>query len=274
MKRPFLHSPDGTQNFVDRISFLGSVGFANWDYYLDHSVYYLDEAEYFSKGLNMALILGFDYDEELQKRFYSGLTMDYGKYISKFGYLNTRLTYGGFTKRDSYQQILFNISERFHSAPVKFGRKFMMRQFVSATLNFGFNRPLGRELVVNSNSGLRGIFVNYIRGSRNYVFNFETNVYPTFKILGFSSSAFIFADVAIVQQGSGRDFQLKQGYGAGIRLRNLKLGIDFFEISFAYYPQLNLPNLRPYAVMADFLNRRDIKQNNLFEPAILNTDGN
>lgn len=272
IRRPFMHSADGSQNFVNRVYFLGSIGFANWDYYLDHSAYRLDEAEYFSKGLNMALIMGFDYDEELQKRFYSGLEMDYGKYLGKVGYLNTRLTYGGFTKKNSYQQILFKISERFYSSPVKLGRKFMMRQFVSATLNFGFNRPLGRELVVNGNNGLRGIFVNYIRGDRNYVFNFETVVYPTFKILGFSSCAFVFADLAIVQQASASGFQLNQGYGAGIRLRNLKLGIDYFEISFAYYPDLNIPNLKPYSIMADFSNRREIKQNNLFEPAILSTD--
>lgn len=67
--RPFKRSEDGAQTFIDRTYFLGSIGFANWNYYVDHSVFYLGQAEYFSRGLNGALILGFDYDEELQNVF-------------------------------------------------------------------------------------------------------------------------------------------------------------------------------------------------------------
>lgn len=271
ISRPYLRSADGAQTFIDHTYFLGSIGFANWDYYIDHSVYYLGQAEYFNKGLNGALILGFDYDEELNKRFYSGIQLDYGKFIPKFGYLNSRVTYGGFTKKDSYQQLLFKVSEKFYSAPIKLGNKFMMRQIISANINLGFNRPIGRELVVNNNSGLRGVFVNYIRGARSYVFGFETVVYPTFKILGFSSCAFMFADLAIVQ-GSSTGHSFSQGYGAGVRLRNLKLGIGYFELAFAYYPGLNIPGLKPYSILSDYKNHRSIEQDNLFEPAILSPE--
>ncbi len=272
MSRPFVRSPDGTQTFINRTYFLGSIGFANWDYYVDHSVYHLDQAEYFSKGLNGALIGGFDYDEELQKRFYAGFQLDYGKRLGKIGYLDTRASYGGFIKKNSYQQVLFKLSEKFYSAPVKLGPKFMMRNFISAGINLGFNRPIGRELVVNSTNGLRGIYQNYIRGSRSYVFNFETAVYPTFKILGFSSAAFMFADIAIVQNGSASAYQLSQGYGVGVRLRNLKFGIDYFELTFAYYPDLKIPQLKPFSFMADFRNQRAIDQSNLFEPNVLSPE--
>lgn len=268
LTRPYLRSADGTQTFIARTYFLGSLGFANWDYYVDHSVYYLGQAEYFNKGLNGALILGFDYDEELSKRFYSGVQLDYGKFIPKFGYLNSRLGYGGFTKKDSYQQILFKISEKFYSAPIKLGNRFVMRQIISADVNLGFNRPIGRELVVNNQNGLRGVFVNYIRGTRSYVFNFETVVYPTFKILGFSSCAFMFADIAVVQ-GVGSATTLSQAYGAGVRLRNLKFGIGYFELSFAYYPKISIAGVKPYSILSDFRNRRAIEHDNLFEPTIL-----
>ncbi|MBP6731146.1 MAG: hypothetical protein KA149_03750 [Chitinophagales bacterium] len=272
--RPFVRSKDGAQSFTDHTYVLGSIGFANWNYYVDHSVYYLGRAEYFSRGLNGALILGFDYDEELQKRFYSGVQLDYGKYLGKAGYYNIRASYGGFTKRDSYQQILFKLSQNFYSSPIKLGPRFMLRQFISANINLGFNRPIGKELVVNDANGIRGIFTNYIRGTRNYVFNFETDVYPTFKVLNFTSCVFAFADIAITQQNSLKDYELKQGYGAGIRLRNLGLGIGMFELTFAYYPNLKIPQLKPYAIVGGFDNTRAVKPQNLFLPTILSPEGN
>lgn len=272
--RPFKRSSDGAQTFIDHTYVLGSIGFANWNYYVDHSVYSLGRAEYFSRGLNGALIMGFDYDEELQKRFYSGLQLEYGKYIGRAGYYNIRASYGGFTRRNSYQQILFKLTQNFYSGPIKLGPKFMFRQFLRASVDLGFNRPLGKELVVNDGTGLRGIFTNYIRGTRNYVFNFETDVYPTFKVLGFTSCVFAFADIAITQQYSIKDYTLSQGYGAGIRLRNLGLGIGLFELTFAYYPNLNVPQLKPYAVIGGFENTRAIVPQNLFLPTILSPEGN
>lgn len=272
MSRPFQRSNDRSLNFLNRFYFLGSIGFANWDYYVDHNVFYLGQAEYLNKGLNGAIILGFDKDEELDKRFYSGAELNYGKSVKKFGYFNTKIAYGGFTKKNTYQQILLQFNTKFYSAPVQLGPKFFMRQFISVSTNVGFNRPIGKELVVNSGNGMRGVFVDYIRGTRNYVFNFETTVYPNFKILGFNSCAFAFADIAVVQQNSLRDYWLTQAYGVGIRLRNLSMGIGFFEISFAYYPNLRVPNMKPYRFLGDFVNNRAIGQDNLFEPNILSTD--
>lgn len=272
--RPYKRSEDGAQTFIDRTYFLGSIGFANWNYYVDHSVYYLGQAEYFSRGLNGALILGFDYDEELQKRFYSGVQLEYGKYIDKTGYYHIRASYGGFTKKNSYQQILFRITQNFYSRPIKLGRKFMFRQFFAAHINLGFNRPIGKELIVNDANGFRGVFTNYIRGTRSYVFNFETDVYPTFKVLGFTSSVFAFADIAITQQNSLTGFELKQAYGAGIRLRNLGLGIGSFELTFAYYPGLNINKLKPYSISGGFDNKRAVIPEDLFLPSILTTEGN
>ncbi len=272
LSRPFQRSSDRSLNFLNRFYFLGSIGFANWDYYVDHNVFYLGQAEYLNKGLNGAVILGFDRDEELQKRFYSGAELTYGKNIKRLGYINTKIGYGGFTKKNSYQQVLLQFNTKFFSDPIPLGSKFFMRQFISASANVGFNRPIGKELVVNSTTGIRGVFVDYIRGTRNYVFNFETTVYPNFKILGFNSCAFVFADIAVVQQNSIRDYWLTQAYGVGIRLRNLSMGIGFFEISFAYYPNLRVPNMKPFRFLGDFKNNREILQDNLFEPDILSTD--
>jgi hypothetical protein len=269
--RPFEVSPDGSQIFLNRTYVLGSIGLANWDYYLDHSVFYLDQAEYFGKGFNPSLIFGYDYDEQLHQRFYSGAQMDYGRFAKGVGYFDTRASYGGFMKRSVYDQILGKISENFYSVPVKLGRRFMMRQFISGSVSLGFNRPENKELIMNNYNGVRGIFVNYVQGNRNYVLNLENDVYPTFKILGFSGAAFAFADFAYMQQNSITSGTFTQGYGVGLKLRNLSMGIGYFEITFAYYPKLSIP-IKPYAVIGNFINTRAIGADNLFEPSVLTTD--
>ena len=272
--RPYEVSPDGSQIFLNRTYFLGSIGLANWDYYIDHSVYYLDQAEYFGKGLNPSIIMGVDDDEQLGKRFYSGMQVDYGKYVKRLGYFDTRVSYGGFSKKKVYEQILGRVSETFYSAPVLLGprHRFVLRQFVRGTVNLGFNRPENKELIVNNASGVRGIFVNYIQGTRSYVLNLETEVSPTFKIIGFSGAAFAFADLAFMQQNPLISGTLTQGYGVGLKLRNLTMGIGYFEITFAYYPKLSIQSIKPYAIIGGFDNARSISADNLFVPTVLSTD--
>ena len=196
----------------------------------------------------------------------------YGKFIERLGYLNSRASYGGFMKRSTYEQILFKVSTQFFTVPIKLGKRFMMRQFINAYFNVGFNRPAGYELVVNDKNGLRGIFGDQVRGTRSYVFNFETDVYPTFKIAGFNSSAFAFADLAITQNSDVKGYNLSQAYGAGIRLRNLGMGIGFFDLTVAYYPKMPVTGLKPYGVLAGFENNRAIEKNNLFDWKVLQPD--
>jgi len=272
--RPYEVSPDGSLIFLNRTYFLGSIGLANWDYYLDHNVYYLDQAEYFAKGFNPSIIVGIDDDEQLNKRFYSGVQLDYGKYVKGLGYFDTRASYGGFSKKNAYDQILGKVSENFYSAALKVGprKRFYLRQFISGSVNLGFNRPENKELVMNNANGVRGIFVNYIQGTRSYVLNFETDAYPTFKILGFSGSAFAFADLALMQQNPLLSGTFTQGYGIGLKLRNLSMGIGYFEITFAYYPKLSIESIKPYAVIGGFTNSRAITADNLFVPTVLSTD--
>jgi hypothetical protein len=125
---------------------------------------------------------------------------------------------------------------------------------------------------MNNYNGVHGVYVNYIRGNRTYVFNFETDIYPRFKVLGFSSDLFVLADVAIVQQNSYTGGQLCDGYGAGLRVRNLSLGIGFFEFTFVYYPSFRVPGYKSYSIIATTDNTRGIPKDNLFTPGVLSPE--
>jgi hypothetical protein len=269
INRPFMISSDTSQMFVNHLYALGGIGLANWNYYVDHSVFGLGNAEYFSKGFNISFVGGYDDDEELGKRFYSGVDANYGGYVNQIGYLNTKITYSGYLDKYAYNQLLGKWTNQFFSAPVDLGRKFFMRQFINTLLSVGFDRPSDREIAMNNYNGVRGIYVNYIRGSRTYVFNFETDIYPRFKVLGFSSDLFVLANIALVQQNSYTGGQLCQGYGAGIRLRNLSLGVGFFEFTFVYYPSFSIPGYKSYSLLATTDNLRGIPKDNLFSSGVL-----
>ena len=272
MGRPYNISPDSSQMFFNHFFALGAIGYANWNYYVDHSVFFLGKAEYFPKGFNVSLVGGYDYDEELGKRFYSGIQSNYGGYVDKLGYINTKISYSGFLNKLAYNQLLAKWTNRFFSAPVNLGKKFFIRQFFTSQVFLGFNRPADRLIAMNNYNGVRGVFVNYIRGSRTYTFKFETDIYPKFKVLGFSSCLFVLADIAIVQQNSYSGGQLCQGYGAGLRLRNLSLGIGFFEFAFVYYPSFSIPGYKSYATLATTDYPKGISRDNLFDAGVLSPE--
>ncbi len=269
LNRPYLISSDSAQMFINHLYALGGIGLANWNYYVDHNVYSMGKTEYFTKGFNLSLVGGYDEDEELGKRFYSGVDANYGGYIDRIGYMNTKFTYSAFLGNSGYNQIMGKWINQYYSAPVNLGRKFFMRQFINTLLTVGFDRPTDREIAMNNYNGVRGIYVNYIKGNRTYVFNFETDLYAKFKVLGFSSNLFVLANLALVQQGPYLGGRLCQGYGAGIRVRNLSLGIGFFEFTFVYYPSLNIPGYKPYGMIATTDNYRGIPKDNMFTPGLL-----
>lgn len=272
IQRPFTRSEDGAYSYFNHHNYFVSFGLANWDYYQDRNVYYINRAEYFTKGFNIAFIGGLNTDEELGNRFYSGLRFEYGKNFPKFGYLYFDYTYGGYTKRNEYQQILGRLKTIYYSRLFKVG-KTHVRQLITTITNMGFNRPLGKEIIVNNTNGVRGLFSNYKRGNTTFALSLETDFNADFKVLGFSSCLYFFADWAFL---SNKELQLSrnftQAYGLGLRLRNMDMGIDYIEISFAYYPGLNVPEQKPYNIIGHYENDRAPTKNNLFVPTVLEAE--
>ena len=274
LKRPFLHNDSRSLNYINNTFLMGSVGFARWDYYVDRNVYYLNTQEYFTKGLNFALIGGFQEDEENETRFYTGFVANYGRYFNKAGYLLSQFGYGGFSKEKVYNQMLLDIRNNFYTIPYKLG-KCHVRNFFGSIVKLGFNRPYGTEIVINDNNGLKGLFANTLRAQRSFSFSYESVFYADFKVLGFTSAVFVFADLAVYQTKDDiTQNSLQSGVGFGLRLRNLDMGIDFLEVSFLYYPKLNIPEQKPFNFWGDYLNSRVPARKDVFLPSVLTIDDN
>lgn len=263
--RPFRYNADYSQNYLDQTYIYGSVGFASWDYYVDRSVYKLTEAEYFTKGINAAVVLGFHEDELLYRRFYTGFRINYGVMIKKGGYFLTQFSYGGYTRANDYQQGLISWQNNFYTQLVKAG-KCHIRNLLGTTIKAGFNTPLGKEIVVNASNGLRGLYTYSLRGQRSYTFNYEIDFLAYFKVLGFTSAVFIFTDMALIQQSAITQNKFQSAVGFGLRLRNLNMGIGYIQLTFAYYPNLNIPEQKPFYFNGTYFNDRALPKNDLFQP--------
>ena len=270
MSRPYLHNPDRSINFINSTILLGGIGFARWDYYIDHNVYELGRAEYFTKGLSASLLVGFQEDEELSRRTYVGASLQYGRYFNNGGYLLSQFKYGGFATDRSYDQVLIDWQNTFYTLPHKLG-KATSRHFINTNMKLGFSRPAGREIVANNTNGLRGLYSNELRGNRTFGLGYEIDFYAQKRVAGFASCMFLFTDAILIQK-TFNDNKVQTAVGFGFRLRNLNFGIDFIEILFAYYPKLQVADQQPYNYLGNFKNDRSPEKRDLFTPNILSVD--
>ena len=269
-QRPYIYSHDGTISFLDYTSLLGAIGFAQWDYYVDHNVYGLVQAEYFPKGISGAIIAGLQEDEILQRRTYIGAAMQYGYYFKNVGYFLTQFKYGGFPAYNNYVQLLLDWRNTFYTVSQKAG-KASVRQIFNFYGKYGYDRPFGRQVYVDNFTGLRGLYTDELRGNNTYALDYEIDFYARKKILGFNSCMFLFTDLAIIQQ-TLKDNTFQPGVGMGFRFRNVNLNIDFIQLMVAYYPGLNIQYQNNYNLLGSSRNDRQPQNRDLFSPAILTVD--
>ena len=269
-QRPYIYSADGTISFLNQTTIIGGLGFAQWDYYVDHNVYNLVQAEYFPKGLSGAIIAGFQDDEILQRRTYVGASLQYGHYFKNAGYYITQFKYGGFPALNSYAQLLVDWRNTFYTVHQKLGNV-SLRQIINLYGKWGYDRPFGRQIYVDNFTGLRGLYTNQLRGSTTYALDYEVDFYAPKKLLGFNTSVFIFTDLALIQQGL-KDNTFQPGVGLGLRFRNVNLNIDFIQLMVAYYPTLNVYGQNVYNLLGSNRNDRQPQNRDLFQPTILTVD--
>ena len=77
------------------------------------------------------------------------------------------------------------------------------------------------------------------------VLNYELNLYPPIKILGFNFAVIGFADVGVLSKPNEKmwEGEFFQGYGLGLRIRNEHLIFRSIQLLFGFYPgHLNTPN--------------------------------
>ena len=264
-QRPFSISNDGSIRFLNRHYVLGSIGYATWNYFQDREVFLNGGSEYFPLGLNFSLTFGTDYDEKYGARFYHNFRASYAAAIPKLFYFTTGVSIGSYFNGNEFQQKLFRYHLRMFTNKVHFGKKIFFRQFLHFRANIGYDRPKDRLLILNDNNGMRGVFTSQFSASKIYSLTLESVLYGNFKVLGFTGSVAVFADLGWLQNEQPHQIKAIQGIGASLRLRNLSFGIGYFDFSVVFYPHLLQTTQKPYAAMLTPEMLKGIYQENLFE---------
>lgn len=270
-KHLFIPEDLPIQNYVDRQFYLGSFGLASREWYGIEELYRFRDFDYIPKGFNFALLGGYEVNEFLGGRIYSGATVNYSKMFEKFGYIQNELRYGAFLRNNNYEQITAQHSLNYFTKRFEIG-KLGFRQFVKAKTTLSYDRP-DTEFFSLSES-IRGLRSNNINmfGTKSFVLNFESVFYTPIKWWTSRGNFFLFADLGVVSKNEKQLLfknTIHQGYGAGIRFQNLATTINYMQISIGYYPTGQMVNLNPVGFNLQANPDRMIETNSLFKSGIM-----
>lgn len=267
-------SLDDDNQFKNHGYVLGSIGVANLDYYENRNIYYMGRSEYLPKGISFATIAGLSFQEVYREHFYAGFKINYGHYFKRGGYIFSELSNGNYFNSDGFDKGAVKLGFRYFTNPLQAG-KYSIRQFISVYSCLGINRPEDQTYEFYDEKGVRGLDSKSLIGMKGIAMNLETAVTNPFKVAGFRSQTFVFANFAMVGQGDHiRDLAtstLHKGIGIGLRVTHKKLGIGFAEFSFTYYPN-DYPDAKQFGYWLDTRNEKYIRNHNLYSPQVLKVE--
>lgn len=265
---------DDDSQFKNHGYVLGSIGVANLDYYENRYVYYMGTSEYIPKGISFTAIAGLSFQEVYREHLYAGLKINYGHYFKKGGYLFSEVTSGNYFNNEGFDKGAVKVGLKYFTNPLRAG-KYNIRQFINVYTCLGISRPEDQTYGFYDENGVRGLNSKSLIGMKGIAMNLETSVTAPFKVMGFRSQTFVFANMAMVAQGDRiadiAHSTLHKGVGVGLRLAHKKLGLGFVEISLTYYPN-DYKDARSFGYWLDTENQKGIKNYNLYSPQVLKVE--
>jgi hypothetical protein len=238
IERPQV-STDTNQLYLNRLTFLTSIGISDRQYYRDVMIYGFGRTEDVPYGTLFNITTGVE-TNEFGHRIYTGFELGQGRYRNNFGYLAWNINVGTFLRGRKAEQGAFVLTGRYFSKLFILNRM-QLRQFVTFRFLHGLNRFNGEIIDINNHNGITGISSIAMRGNQRAVLNLETVLFTPFNILGFRTAIFTFADLGLIPRSDQKFFQgpLYHGYGLGVRVRNEHLAFNTFQFRIGYY--LNVP---------------------------------
>ena len=271
--RPFLINKNYNELFIKQQNYLFGFGIARWDYYLEKSAYYIDVAEYFPRGISASLWAGLQIDEVYGKRAAIDLSVNYGIYVKRFGYLYPQASYNGFVRNKKGEQMKANFQVDYVSKQVSFARYMKFRQIIKAGTTLGFYIPEERYFNINDMKGIRGFYSPTLKGSQSVTLSLESNFLLNKTVAMSKGLLYAFCDMGWLSENGEKlivesDFQY--GIGAGIRLRSVDLGFPYIDFQFGFYPKGKSFGAQLFQFKLYEQNNYAVLQNNMFVETPMN----
>lgn len=240
----FLEKPSKN---VDSVAFfsnqnikLGSVGIRQVNYLRDRYIFRNGDIEDIGVGHSYFLHAGVQ-SQNGENNLYIGTDLTLTNYFSDFGYLAANVQYGSYFKGGKASQSLVKLQSTYFTPIFTLGNWYL-RQFVKTNMTVGINRKeiIKDRLDLSGYNGIYGFDTQRIRGTRKFVFNFQTQSYVPFSWLGFRMSPFIAFDVGFIGEEPDPFFK-NDSYtrvGFGFLISNDYFVFENIKLSFSFFPNI------------------------------------
>jgi len=208
-------------------------------------IYYTTSNLIRSFGRTEDIPLGYRFDftvgysnGEFENRQYGSIGMTGGMLLDHLGYLSGLVQFGAYYDGYRLENGVLNASLYYFTQLIPLD-EFRFRQFVYADYTIGFNRIDETLIEMKDNSGIRWLASETFKGQQRFSLKFESVVFSPWNLLGFRFALAGFLDTGFI----GSNYKvpdIKNMYssvGFTLRLRNINLVINTFEIGFAFYPR-------------------------------------
>ncbi|UOG75774.1 hypothetical protein MTX78_04060 [Hymenobacter tibetensis] len=237
------HTIRPNSDFLNANALLGTIGYSVRRYYKDKYLFGFGRTEDIPTGTLLSATLGYELNDQ-DRRHYYGARISTANYSPRAGYLYLSGEFGSYVRPSTHdwQQGLISTEILYFTRLYHTGN-YQWRHFLWNRTAIGLNRlSSDLPLTIEGERGLRGFrSTSDLRGTSRAVLNYETTVYTPVSFFGFRLAGVLFADIAWLNNRSGRVLPIYDkpytGFGAGLRFRNEYTPIRTIQILLGYYPR-------------------------------------
>lgn len=266
--RPFIIDRNFNESFIKQQNYRFGFGIARWDFYLERNAFYVDIAEYFPRGISASIWAGPQIDEIYSRRAFLDLTVNYGIYFKKFGYLYPQANYSTYIRNKKGEQMNSKFNLDYVSKKVAFAKHMYFRQVIKSGLNLGFFVPEERYFNINEiNGGIRGFYSPTLKGSKSVTLSTEVDLFLDKTVILSKGMVYAFCDMGWISENGKKlitQSNYQYGIGAGLRFRSVDLGFPYLDFQFSVYPRGKDFGAQIFQFKLYEANINAILQNNMF----------
>ncbi len=229
--------PDSNFFYHNQDLVLGAMYYSKIKYSTSNLIRGFGRTEDIPLGYRFDMTAGYS-NGEFENRQYGGLGLSGGLLLDHLGYFSGSVQFGAFYDGHRMENAVINASLYYFTNLIPLdGYRF--RQFFYTDYTIGFNRIDETVIELKDQSGIRWLSNEKLRGSQRLSLKLESVAFSPWTWVGFRFALVGFFDTGFI--GSNDKVpDLKNMYsslGFILRLRNLNLVIDTFEIGFAFFPK-------------------------------------
>jgi hypothetical protein len=223
--------------YQDAVLVLGGLEVGRSEYRKARLVFAYGQTEDIPVGYLLGVAAGSEFGEHMD-RGYAAVQAGGSSELGSGGGISGHIAVGAYRYEDNWEDGAFDshvlwFSRLMDLPPVR------LRHYARIWYTGGINRLIEEEhLVLDRQSGLRGLRGTSLLGNQRLTLNVETVAFTPWALLGFKLATYGFVDVGTVtaEFGDLLHAHYYESLGGGIRLRNERLVFDTVDLQFAFLP--------------------------------------